>query len=402
MSRTIYALLVGINDYLGGVTGLNGCVNDVKRMAEFLQLRTQGGEFELKPLTLTSGDRANASEVKPTRQVVIDGFRTHLCQAGPDDVALFYYSGHGSQEKAPPELWHLEPDHLDETLVCYDSRTDGQWDLADKELGLLIAEVARKKPHIVVILDSCHSGSGTRAPAEPGVRLAPNDKRERPLSSFEGFAQLPKGKAVEPGKPDGGEWLVLPEGKHVVLSACRPEEVANERFLGDDIHGVMSYYLLEALRRSGTSLTYRDAFTRVGTLVRNQVAQQNPVIEASDVKQLQEPFLGGAVKPQPDYFSLDLRQDRGLDNQWRRGQWDFRAVQGGDHDPGCVHRCYRPGEREHGPGCHRMGQGDGRRTGRESGRVHTEERSKAKPQGRVQGHRGKPASTADPGLDARR
>ena len=103
MSRTIYALLVGINDYLGGVTGLNGCVNDVKRMAEFLQLRTQGGEFELKPLTLTSGDRANASEVKPTRQVVIDGFRTHLCQAGPDDVALFYYSGHGSQEKAPSQ-----------------------------------------------------------------------------------------------------------------------------------------------------------------------------------------------------------------------------------------------------------------------------------------------------------
>ena len=311
MSRTIYALLVGINDYLGGVTGLNGCVNDVKRMAEFLQLRTQGGEFELKPLTLTSGDRANASEVKPTRQVVIDGFRTHLCQAGPDDVALFYYSGHGSQEKAPPELWHLEPDHLDETIVCYDSRTDGQWDLADKELGLLIAEVARKKPHIVVILDSCHSGSGTRAPAEPGVRLAPNDKRERPLATFEGFAQLPKGKAVEPGKPDGGEWLVLPEGKHVVLSACRPEEVANERFLGDDIHGVMSYYLLEALRRSGTSLTYRDAFTRVGTLVRNQVAQQNPVIEASDVEQLQEPFLGGAVKPQPDYFSLTYDKTEG-------------------------------------------------------------------------------------------
>ena len=33
MSRTVYALLVGINDYLGGVNGLNGCVNDVKRMA---------------------------------------------------------------------------------------------------------------------------------------------------------------------------------------------------------------------------------------------------------------------------------------------------------------------------------------------------------------------------------
>ena len=41
MTRTIYALLVGINDYLGGVTGLHGCVNDVKRMAEFLLSRKQ-------------------------------------------------------------------------------------------------------------------------------------------------------------------------------------------------------------------------------------------------------------------------------------------------------------------------------------------------------------------------
>ena len=97
----------------------------------------------------------------------------------------------------------------------------------------------------------------------------------------------------------------------MVLSACRAEEVANERFLGDDIHGVMSYYLLDTLQRAGASLTYRDIFTRVGTLVRNQVAQQNPVIEASDVKQLQEPFLGGAVKPQPAYFSLTYSKDKG-------------------------------------------------------------------------------------------
>jgi uncharacterized caspase-like protein len=54
-----------------------------------------------------------------TCQAIIDGFRRHLCQAGSDDVALFYYSGHGSQEESPPEFWHLEPDRFNETLVCY-------------------------------------------------------------------------------------------------------------------------------------------------------------------------------------------------------------------------------------------------------------------------------------------
>ena len=48
-----------------------------------------------------------------TRQAVVDAFRGHLGQAKKGDVALFYYSGHGSQEQAPEEFWKLEPDHLD-------------------------------------------------------------------------------------------------------------------------------------------------------------------------------------------------------------------------------------------------------------------------------------------------
>ncbi len=102
-------------------------------------------------------------------------------------MVLFYYSGHGSQERTPPEFWHLEPDRLDETLVCYDSRLPGNYDLADKELAKLIAHVARNNPHVVVILDSCHSGSGTRAPYTSGacnIRRIPTDLRERPIDSF--------------------------------------------------------------------------------------------------------------------------------------------------------------------------------------------------------------------------
>ncbi|MHC5939395.1 hypothetical protein [Nostoc sp.] len=49
-----------------------------------------------------------------------NGFRKHLRNAKKDDVVLFYYSGHGSQELAPKEFWHIEADRLDETLVCYD------------------------------------------------------------------------------------------------------------------------------------------------------------------------------------------------------------------------------------------------------------------------------------------
>ena len=193
MNRTIYALLVGINEYEGGVSNLHGCVPDVKHMHEFLEARTQAGDFVLNARVLTSGDPDNRNEIKPTKQALIDGFRQHLCNAGEKDIALFYYSGHGSQEVAPELFWPGEPDHLNETLVCADSRLPGHYDLADKELGWLIQEVASQdaqgtpkagSPHVVVILDSCHSGSGTREVDDTLTRLAPTDQRLRPLDTY--------------------------------------------------------------------------------------------------------------------------------------------------------------------------------------------------------------------------
>ncbi len=318
MTRTIYALLVGINEYAGGVPYLNGCVNDVTHFQEFLDLRTQGGDFELKSRVMTSGAISNDNETKPTRQAVIDAFREHLGQAGEGDVALFYYSGHGSQERAPEEFWHLEPDHLDETLVLYDSRTEGGWDLADKELAVLIAEVARKNPHILVILDSCHSGSGTRAAEGTDVRLAPVDVRDRPVDSFLPGV-VPAAKALSSAAGNGqendaktGNWFSLPQGRHIVVAACRPEQSAREKLMPDgQLHGVLSYYLLDTLQQASPALTYRDIFSRASNLTRSLVKDQNPLLAATDSEDLRQPFLGGAIVAQKPYAILEQQEGRG-------------------------------------------------------------------------------------------
>jgi pimeloyl-ACP methyl ester carboxylesterase len=319
MTRTIYALLVGINEYLGAVPQLFGCVNDVKRMDQFLRHRVDTEkEFVYDPVILTSEDHDKSKKIKPTRETIIKEFRQHLGKAGENDVALFYYSGHGSQEKAPPEFWKLEPDHLDETIVCYDSRTEGKWDLADKELAILISDIAKikagqkKPPHIVVILDSCHSGSATRAADADGIRLAPGDDRERPLNQFIGYKEIQKWEKTNEAKP-GNDWIELPQGRHLVISACRAEETAAERLIGTDgeIRGVMSYYLLDTLQRTSSGLTYRDIVARTQTLVHNQISQQNPVVDATEVQMLQEPFLGGAIKSEPPYFNVNYVDNKG-------------------------------------------------------------------------------------------
>ncbi len=105
-------------------------------------------------------------DLQRTRTVYIEALKRVdiALPTSEDDVALFAYSGHGSQGAAPEEFWSVEPDRLNETLVLYDSRSPGQFDLADKELTVLIGQVAKAAKHFTAILDCCHSGSGTRDP----------------------------------------------------------------------------------------------------------------------------------------------------------------------------------------------------------------------------------------------
>jgi hypothetical protein len=303
MPRALYGLLVAIDGYRRPVPPLNGCVNDIDAIKLLLEELGSGGEFAI--------DLQVLKDAGATRHAVIASFREHLTKAGPDDVALFCYSGHGSQEDAPPEFWHLEPDRLDETLVCYDSRDEGQWDLADKELAVLIAEVARRDPHVLCILDCCHSGSGTRATLEEGlaVRRAPTDRRHRSIETFLDGAVA--SASLRAARSQGTGWGVLPSGKHLPLAACRPSETAKETREAGKPHGAFTAALLTALRQTRGSITYRDLIKRAEAQVRLRVAEQVPQAEASDPTDLQRPFLGGAVRQARAHFTLRRDKDLG-------------------------------------------------------------------------------------------
>jgi hypothetical protein len=305
-------LLVGIDDYPPPLPKLRGCVNDLREMRQYLDARVDPGGRPLKE-ALKIKFLANQ---EATRESVIHAFRDHLGQAGSEDVAVFSYSGHGSQEQAPDQFWKIEPDHLDETLVLYNSRSEGSWDLADKELSKLITEVSSGGAHVLVLLDCCHSGSGTRAPdfAETAVRRAPTDLRPRPLDSFIfTLDELPQvGPSREIGTSSSG-WEAT--GRHVLLAACRDDEEAKEYQGGGATRGAFSYFLVETLRAARGALTYRDLFARTAGLVQGQVQRQSPQLEASFSEDLSRPFLGGAIRQSPRTFVAS----------YRSGHWSIDA-----------------------------------------------------------------------------
>ena len=299
MAHNIYALLVGIDNYsVESIPTLKGCANDIKAIATYLQSQVTG-KWTLQPPRKLINEQAK-------RQAIINGFQEHLTQADSEDIALFYYSGHGSQEPALSELLHLEPDGLLETLVCYDSRTPGNYDLADKELRYLLAQVAQKNPRIIVILDCCHSGSGTRNIPQ-GVRSAPQDARKRDLRDFifdkdSSFTNLLSNSQAVKRKKTG---IDLPEGRHILLSACRDYQEAKE-YPGDhnELRGVFSYFLLKTLQNSNGRLSYRDIVRNIEALVNTKVKDQAPQLEATNPEDLNESFLGEALPERPLSFVL--------------------------------------------------------------------------------------------------
>ena len=304
MPAKIYALLVAIDSYQSPVSPLQGCVADIENMHAFLSSRVGGEDYQLDAVVLKNEEA--------TREAIIENFLSHLGQAGPDDTVLFCYSGHGSQAPTAPEFMHIEPDRLDETLVCYDSRAPGNYDLADKEISKLIAEVAKNDPHIVLIFDSCHSGSATRSLESTGVRRVPTDNRQRPVGSyFVTPSELKEFSQTRGTTESHSGWMKLPRGKHVVLSACQSDEEAKEISIDGQTRGVFSYYLMDTLQSASGTWSYRDLFARVNSMVRTTVSRQSPVIEATEFSDLDRPFLGGAVQSSAPYSTVSFDERAG-------------------------------------------------------------------------------------------
>jgi len=290
----VYALLVGVNDYPDRSMRLQGCLNDIDGIAEYLNIRA-GGRLS----TMLLKDK------HASRNAVIELFTTHLGQARSGDVALFVFSGHGSQQPALEEFRPYDPDYLDETLVCHDSRLTGQWDLADKEMAALIRTVAKEGVHVVIMLDCCHSGSGTRViPGVTRARRAPSDHQRRPRESYWG---LP---APTPQSSTRSGWR-FPGGRHILMAACRDNELAKESQFGTGQHGAFTYHLVKTLAESRGHLTYRDLFRRTAAQVLSAFSDQTPQLEATDPADLDSPFLAGFTRIRRSYFTVRHDNARG-------------------------------------------------------------------------------------------
>jgi uncharacterized caspase-like protein len=158
---SLWALLIGINEYQEqSIDSLQGCVNDVQALKTFL----------INQLNVPQEQICVLMNSEATRESILETFQTFLIDNPAikrGDQILFHYSGHGSQMRCP-RGWNVSG--YVEALVPYDGWMKDVYNIPDKTLGALLDRLAAAKgDHITVMLDSCHSGSGTRDIIAPGA-----------------------------------------------------------------------------------------------------------------------------------------------------------------------------------------------------------------------------------------
>lgn len=212
------AICVGINDYsfIGPNTSLRGCITDAREWAALLADYYHFDEIHL----LFDGSATPAG---------LQGALSRLAErAAPGDEVVLTYSGHGTRV---PDADGDEHDGYDEAIVLSGAvYTDDQ--LAG-DLKMFPAEV-----RVVVVADSCHSGTVTRS-----LHFSPVPP------SFTRYADLSRALPDAP-KPDRlHHRFGQPHAENrILLAGCKATQTSADAWLDGDYHGALTFHATRLLR----------------------------------------------------------------------------------------------------------------------------------------------------------
>jgi len=144
------ALVVGI-DYYQNINPLSGCVNDAKSVKTVLE-RNSDDTKNFDVVTLTASSSSSLITKKDLKEAVIELFKDNN-----DQIALFYFSGHGYIESTGGFLVTSEI-------------TDGDDGFSMNELMALANNSPAKNK--IIILDCCHSGIAGSCPNSDTATLS--------------------------------------------------------------------------------------------------------------------------------------------------------------------------------------------------------------------------------------
>jgi hypothetical protein len=210
------ALLVGIN-YKGTSYELKGCINDVQNITQYLVSQNISAD---KMCILTDD-----TDIKPTKNNIINYFTKLLTDAKSGDQLVFFYSGHGSTIVNTSINKDVEP--FDDVLITIDSNC-----IIDDDLNEIIQKNLKPNVKLFVLFDCCHSGTMLDLrynfpvdDTKPGI-IIDNSSENTKSNVF-------------------------------YISGCKDDQTSMETFINSKTQGALTWAFLEAVKQNNNNMSWK-------------------------------------------------------------------------------------------------------------------------------------------------
>jgi hypothetical protein len=284
------ALLVGINDYPGTQNDLMGCVNDITNIYDIL-VKYYG--FQPGDITLLADKRA-------TTKAILDSLLKLVAAGAAGDTLVFHYSGHGSQVADTEED---EADKKDEIICPWDFDWDGNY-IKDDDFTRIFKDL-KKGVGLEVILDSCHSGTGTREMILDRTSLSALQRTQiseaqlwsSPHCIRPRYLAPPADVALRVDEVFGRERTLrrLARGvtmNHVLWAACRDSQYSADADVGGKPGGAFTYFFCRHIRDAAGRINRGDLIKRTRASLAHEGFSQVPQLECAETRRKAEVFAG--------------------------------------------------------------------------------------------------------------
>jgi len=252
--------------------------------------------FKLADTTLLTDSQA-------TRDGILTNLRNYEKLAGAGDIFVFHYSGHGtlfpdaySEEQDETKLIYMEAPNdegvmevmyergkYDSAIVPYDARlkTSGKaWRnlILDDELYAILGGITRKGAQVVLISDSCHSGSIDRPMTVKDVQ-----RKMQPLATVFGVRRFSELDLEKPAMTKSTRTPPPAKGLYLAMTGSKDDEFSLDALIGGVPMGLFTAKLLANMPKvvnPRAPLSYEALMKKVSTEVSLQSTEwqnnQNP------------------------------------------------------------------------------------------------------------------------------
>ena len=309
LSQNKLALIVAVGEYpaTSRIKSI-ASVNDIK----YIKTALSRNGFEQKNIDTLINNKA-------TKKAILNAFTQLSEKAKKDDIVVVHLSCHGQQirDQKTIELGKDEDDGYDEAFLPYDAMPKynptgykGENHLRDDDLYPLLLNIRKKlgsNGSLLVLLDACHSGTGTRDESfavtrgEPIPFLDP----ENPLDSVINLSAAEAKQGFFEASADSLSNMV-------VISASSPHQVNKQVIINNEELGSLSYSFYKALMEMSAGNTYELLFEKIRATIQAFIPEQIPMMEGYG----QQIIFNGKYKSREDkiYLKVGYKENAGTED----------------------------------------------------------------------------------------